>query len=257
MPAKLTVAQWRAAYLYGIPDTDPATGLSFPAAEYEYHLNVGYRTLEAMTDLAILPVEIEDERHDYYINDYQAWGWLRLFQNPTREVISIQGVYPSTNTVLTIPPEWIQLDPMVSHVQLVPAHGTLTQFIFTGSGTLIPTLFRYQTYVPQFWRINYIAGFPDDQIPTIINDAAAKIASMSVLNILGDLIGGVGVLGGSIGMDGLSQFVSMTKTATTAAFYSRVLQYRTELYGPSGTGGPGGMLHTIKRKYRGIRLINL
>lgn len=57
-------------------------------------------------------------------------------------------------------------------------------------------------------------------------------------------------------MDGLSQFISLTKTATTNAFYARVLAYRTDLFG-SGMGGPGSQIHLLKRKYRGIRTINL
>lgn len=257
MPAKLTVDEWKSRYLYGIPDKNPETGESFAEEDYQYHLDLGYKALEAALDISILPEDVTDERHDYYLEEYQAWGYIRVMKKPVLSVKSIEGKYPYFQTALTIPKEWIVVDNTTGIVNLMPVTGTLSQFIMTSGGQLLPHIFRYQSWVPRFWSISYTAGFDDGEIPMDLNDAAAKMACMSVLNILGDVVGGVGVLGSSIGMDGLSQFISLTKTATTSAFYSRILQYRTELMGPSGAGGPGGQLHTLKRRYRGIRLINL
>lgn len=255
MPAKLTVDEWKARYLYGIPDRDPNTGESFKTEDYEYHLTQGYRALELMLDIAILPAEIPDERHDYYIDDYRAWGYLRAQKRPIRKVTSLRGLYPYMKSVLTIPEEWIVADPVSGIVNIMPVSGTLSQFVMEAGGGLLPHLFRFQSYVPRFWSLTYEAGFEDGEIPDDINDAAAKLACISVLNILGDLVGGVGVLGSSIGMDGLSQFISLTKTATTSAFYGRILQYRTELFGAAGGTGPGGQLHFLKRKYHGIKMV--
>jgi hypothetical protein len=64
---------------------------------------------------------------------------------------------------------------------------------------------------------------PASEIPVDLNQAVVKLACMSVMNVLGDLIGGLRMLGSSVGMDGLSPFISMT---TTGALFSRVLQYR-------------------------------
>jgi hypothetical protein len=256
MPAKLTVAEWKSRYLHGIPDVNPSTGQPFAEEDYQYHLDLAYKSLEMALDIAILPIEITDERHDYHIEEYRSWGYIRTHKRPVQSVQTVEGKYPYYQTALRIPQEWIVLDPLTGIVNLIPAAGTLTQFIMTAGGQLLPHLFRYQSYVPRFWALSYTAGFPDGEIPEEINDAAAKMACMSVMNVLGDVVGGVGVLGTSIGMDGLSQFISLTKTATTSAFYSRVLAYRTDLWG-NGMGGPGSQIHMLKRKYRGIRMINL
>lgn len=256
MPAKLTIDQWKSIYLYGIPDVDPSSGIAFPDANYQYHLDYGYAALEMALDLSILPITITDERHDYYVEDYQQWGYIRLFKKPVVSITNLEGKYPYFSTSMVIPSEWITVDQNSGIVNLIPVSGSLSQFIMTGGGDIMPNLFRYQSHIPRFWSIDYTAGFATGAIPPEINDAAAKMACMSVLNILGDLIGGVGVLGSSIGLDGLSQFLSLTKTATTSAFYSRVLQYRTELFG-NGNPGPGSQIHLLKRRYRGIRLTNL
>lgn len=256
MPNQLDVATWRTNYLYGIPDVDPSTGTPFPEANYEYHLNMGYMALEMALDIAILPVTVSDERHDYYAADYAEWGYLRLFKKPVRTVTQLRGNYPVATSILTIPNEWLSVDPTTGVLNVIPVAGTVAGFILQAGGALLPELFRFQSHVPRFWGVDYEAGFADGQIPDVINDAAAKLACMSVLNVLGDLIGGVGVLGSSVGLDGLSQFVSLTKTATTSAFYSRILQYRTELFG-NGSGGPGSQIHLLKRKYRGLRVASL
>lgn len=256
MPAKLTVDEWKSRYLHGIPDVNPATNAPFAVEDYQYHLDLGYKTLETTLDISILPEEVVDERHDYYLEEYQMWGYIRAMKKPVLSVQAVAGKYPYFQTALTIPNEWIVIDKATGIVNLMPVTGTLSQFIMTSGGQLLPHIFRHQSYVPRFWSLSYTAGFEDGEIPMDLNDAAAKMACMSVMNVLGDVVGGVGVLGSSIGMDGLSQFISLTKTATTNAFYARVLAYRTDLFG-NGMGGPGSQIHLLKRKYRGIRMINL
>jgi hypothetical protein len=256
MPAKLSVLEWKARYLFGIPDTDPATSEPYPIEEYQYHLDLAYSYLTTLLDLPILPMTIVDERHDYYHDDYQNWAWLHLFQYPVLSITNIAGKFPQNPTAVTFPSEWAVVDKNAGHLQLVPTGGTISQFIIGNTGLFLPLLQR-GGYIPGFWSIDYTAGFAAGQIPMEINDAVAKIAAMSLCNILGDLLGGMGVLGASIGLDGLSQFISMTKTATTSGFYARILQYRTELFGVAGSMTPGSQLHAIKRKYKGIKLINL
>lgn len=256
MPKKLSVLEWKARYLFGIPDVNPADGQPFPIEDYQYHLDTAYTLLTTILDLPIVPETIPDEAHDYYADDYSHWAWLHVFRYPILTVNSISGKFPQNQSLITFPSEWLVVDKAAGHIQLLPTGGTISQYLI-GSTSLFLPLIERGGYIPGFWHVDYTAGFADGQIPMDLNDAVAKLATMSVCHVLGDLIGGVGVLGASIGLDGLSQFISMTKTATTSAFYSRVLQYRTELFGASGAVGPGSQIHVLKRRYKGIRLINL
>lgn len=254
---KLSVLEWKARYLYGVPDTDPATGEAFPVEDYQYHLDLGYQLLSSTLNMPILPSVVEDERHDYYASDYAQWAWIHLNHYPARRVLAIKGKFPQNDNVVEFPSTWAVLDGKAGHLQLVPSSGNISQWMIGQSGSFLPLLAR-GGYLPGFWSIDYEVGFEDGKIPIDVTDAAAKFATMSVCSILGDLLGGVGVLGGSIGLDGLSQFVSLTKTATTSGFYSRILQYRTDLFGSAGGGiSPGSQLHTLKRRYVGIRMSNM
>jgi hypothetical protein len=209
-----TVAAWKRAYLFGLPDKHPETGDPFDLEDYQLHLDLAYDLAEHFLDVVIKPRTITDERQDYYVDQYQAWGYLRTLKRPVRSFTSLKGVYPANATVIDFPIEWVNWD-QHGTLNLIPASGTIANFIFTSGGIYLPHLIGFNGFVPRFFSLNYVAGFPDGEIPHVINDLVAKLACISVMNVLGDLIGGVGVLGGSVGMDGLSQFLSMTKTATT------------------------------------------
>jgi hypothetical protein len=254
MPAKLTVAEFKQRYLFGVPDVDPSTGDNWPTAAYQYHIDLGYATLSRLLDIAILPETVVAEQHDYYADDYERWNWLHLFRHPVVSVTQVAGKFPQSQDPVIFPTEWLVTDSLAGHIQMIPTGGTISQFMIGSTSLFLPLLQR-GGYIPGFWRVDYSAGFAEDAIPMEINDAACALATMSVCNILGDLIGGVGVLGGSIGLDGLSQFISLSKTATTNALYSKALAYRQWFYGEKDPRQ--GQLHILKRTYAGIKLLNL
>lgn len=254
MPSKVTVEQFKARYLFGVPDVDPATGNSFSNDSYQYHIDLAYATLTRLLDIAILPETVIQEKHDYYSDDYERWNWLHAYRHPIISVEQITGKFPQSDEPIIFPSEWVVFDALAGHIQQIPTGGTISQFML-GSTTLFLPLLQRGGYIPGFWRLDYTAGFADDTIPMEINDAVCALAVMSVCNILGDLIGGVGVLGGSVGLDGLSQFISLSKTATTNALYSKALAYRQWLYGSADPRQ--GQIHILKRTYTGLKLLNL
>ena len=66
-------------------------------------------------------------------------------------------------------------------------------------------------------------------VPADIKRAIGYKASLLPLDIAGDLIGGAGVANYSISLDGLSQNLGTTSSATNSGFGSRVLQFEREL----------------------------
>ena len=69
----------------------------------------------------------------------------------------------------------------------------------------------------------------DHHIPATIMHVAGMWASMWCLNTAGDLIVGAGVASKSTGVDGLSQSVSTTSSATNAGYGSRIIQYKKDI----------------------------
>ena len=72
-------------------------------------------------------------------------------------------------------------------------------------------------------------GWQIDAIPNNIKQAIGQIAAMLPLDIAGDLIAGAGIASSSIGMDGISQSIATTSSATNAGYGSRIIQFRKEL----------------------------
>ena len=56
-----------------------------------------------------------------------------------------------------------------------------------------------------------------------------KLATFGPLGIAGDLILGAGIAAQSIGVDGLSQSISSTSSATNAGYGARIIQYQKEI----------------------------
>ena len=71
------------------------------------------------------------------------------------------------------------------------------------------------------WSVN-------DVDPLIVR-AAQLLSAMLPLNIAGDLLLGAGIASQSISIDGLSQAVASTASATSAGYGARLINFNTEL----------------------------
>lgn len=68
-----------------------------------------------------------------------------------------------------------------------------------------------------------------DGVPENMKEYVYKMASVSILEKVGQLIAGAGVSGGSIGLDGLSQALNLTKAANASAFAATCTDYKNDL----------------------------
>ena len=88
---------------------------------------------------------------------------------------------------------------------------------------------RFQ-YIPDYWRVQYITGWDVDQMPMDLINLLGKLAALSPLGIAGDLILGIaGVSGQSLSIDGLSQSINTTASATSSGYSARILEYLKEI----------------------------
>ena len=66
-------------------------------------------------------------------------------------------------------------------------------------------------------------------MPMDLINLTGKLATFGPLGIAGDLILGAGIAAQSIGVDGLSQSISSTSSATNAGYGARIIQYQKEI----------------------------
>ena len=82
--------------------------------------------------------------------------------------------------------------------------------------------------IGSYWRVGYITGFGCSELPYDILEVIGKTASMNIFNMLGDIILGAGIASQSISIDGLSQSISSTASATSAGYGARLINYNKE-----------------------------
>jgi len=242
----LSVAQLKAIYLFGIDLTNDRNE-PYPEIMFRWGIRYAIAWLERELDIKIRPTPLV-ERYDYYRNDYQAWTFIRLRQAPIVKVNSVKVKWPSDETVIEFDPAWIQVRKEEGQVNIVPTSGTLSQVLLTAGGSFLPLIAAGRDFVPNILEVDYVAGFGEGEVPMDLRETIGKMAAFGPLNIAGDLIVGAGIASQSVGIDGLSQSINTTSSATNAGYGARLVQYNREIK---------NILPTLKRYYKGIRLAAL
>ena len=84
--------------------------------------------------------------------------------------------------------------------------------------------------IPDYWNYQYITGFDFEHMPWDLLGVVGKLATFGPLNIAGDLIlGSAGIASQSLSIDGLSQSISTTASATNAGYGARLINYQKEI----------------------------
>lgn len=221
----LSVNELKNTFLFGIDLTDDA-GNPMPDTLFELYIDSAIALVEGKLDIQLACEVIEDERHDYYVQEYNKFVWFKTFKAPIQSVQSVQLVLPTEQPVINYLPEWIHFDKHAGHIEIVPGAG---QIVLGQTGAFLPVVFGGQDYLPQALRISYTAGYDPDKIPADLKEAIGMLASFGPLGIAGDLILGAGIAGETLSLDGLTQTIQTTSSATNSGYGARLVQYRAQL----------------------------
>lgn len=221
----ITVSELKKRYFHGVKILDEDNN-ELEDDVYEDAINQAISWLEHELEIDLTPTD-RTERYDLRSIDYTNWSYIRLRQFPVLRIDSFKALFPGNQQLIEFPPEWVRLYNETGEVSLVPTAGTISQYFITSSGVL-PHLIG-SAHVPQFFEIKYITGFDYDSIPYIINKAIGLRAAIDIFDIAGDLIVGAGIANYSLGVDGLSQSVGTTSSATNAGYGARILSYGKQL----------------------------
>ena len=238
----VTIEEIKAAYLFGL-DLTQDDGTPFPDIVYEMAIKSAVSWLEHQLDISILPKFIDDERLDYYQEDYPKFIWLKLDHKPVIGVDAVSMVLPGSNVARVYPQEWLSVHKLSGQVQIVP--GDIGSIAAMRGGDWYP-LHTSHRLIPDVFRVKYSAGFNEGEVPWDIKDLVGKIASFGPLNIAGDLLGGAGIASQNISLDGLSMGFNTTSSATNAGYGARLVQYNKEIK---------AMIPTLRRYYNGAGMV--
>jgi len=224
----ISAAEVREIFLFGV-DLSDDDGNEMSDTLIEFYIRSAQDWFERELGGLILFERSFDESHDYYINDYTAYSFIKLFHYPVTCVDSVGVQYPLATSVLEFDPTWYRVDGTGAQVNLVPTSGTFSSILLSQGGSFLPLLYSGIQYVPTIFKVEYKAGFPPGRVPPEIINIIGKKAAMGPLNIAGDLIAGAGIASKSISLDGLSQSIGTTSSATNAGYGARIIQYNKEI----------------------------
>lgn len=253
----LSVEELKTNYLFGLDLTDDA-GNPYPDSLYAFFIKNAVNWLEIKLDLPIKRTEIEEERHDYYREDYDKYIWVELDFYPVIQIDEVKLVLPGESTVQVYEEDWIHIQREMGQLQMLPGTGTAGSILLGAAGSWIPIIYGNNKFIPDAFRVKYVAGFGKptggvsnsgnpkiNEVPPIITELVGKVASFGPLNIAGDLLGGAGIASQSLSIDGLSQSFATTSSATNAGYGARILAYGKEIK---------EQLPTLQRYYKGLRM---
>ncbi len=227
----LSPEEVREKYMWGVSVKD-GNGTEIPDSVLEAYIR------EAQTELSnFLNLKIEKqvivETLDFRQEDFRRWGYVHC----TYPVICPLTLTGFLNTVkqITYPPEWLSSRKINNSGELhhrnlyvVPAGNSTAHSSAVIYSGIIPQLGVIgSSHIPNFWEVKYVTGF--DRAPKDIIAAIGKMASINMFHIAGDLILGAGIASFSLGIDGLSQSISTTSSATNAGYGARILGYVNDL----------------------------
>ena len=238
----MSVEELKTNYLFGV-DLSDDNGNEFPDSMFQFYIKSAVSWLEKRLDVPMRPLVIEDERHDFFRQDYRKWVWLQLLNKPVIAVDEIKLVLPTNQEVITYSNDCIFVDKTSGQVNIIPGSG---QVLLGSAGAWLPLLYGWVDFLPDVFRVRYTAGFEKGKIPDDLRDLAGKIAALGPLNLAGDLVFGAGLAAESVSLDGLTTAIQTTQSPTNAGYGARIVEYWREIK---------HVMPELRRYYQGMRMI--
>lgn len=221
-------------YLYGIT-IQAGDGTTFSNDSLRYYIESAQREVESFFNLRLVKQFISQEKLTFYRADYWQ-SFPILFTNyPVREAKSLTGRFNNLEQI-SYPTQWL-----TTHQNSYGIHKRRVSIVPTGSAVAtanaevilsgLTTQLGSQHFqmIPDYWDFQYITGFDIETFPMDLMNLVGKLACFGPLNIAGDLILGAGIASQSIGVDGLSQGISSTSSATNSGYGARITAYQKEI----------------------------
>ena len=221
-------------YLYGIK-IQAGDGTAFSQESMRFYIQAAQKEIENFFNLKLVKQFISLEKLTFYRADYWQ-SFPILFTNyPVNEPISLTGRFNQLEQI-SYPTQWLtctknsygQYKRRISIVPTGTAVATANaEVILSGLTTQLGSQHFYM--IPDYWDLQYITGFDLDHLPMDLLNLVGKLATFGPLGIAGDLILGAGIASQSLSVDGLSQSIGSTSSATNAGYGARIIQYQKEI----------------------------
>lgn len=240
----MSIDTLKKTYLFGVSLLDD-DGNAMTDEMMIFYIKSAQEWFQREINIRLLPTAIVGEAHDYYYTDLINNGFLRLFQKPVRSMSRYAITFPLTDSAIEFDTRWFRVDSVSGMVNVIPGRGAIDSFLSNfGQGSLLAAY--GDEYVPFAVTIDYVAGFEVGKVPGDILDVIGMQASLGILDIAGDLLGGAGIASKSLSLDGLSESISTTSSPENSGYGARVRQYTKQI---------DARMATLRTSYGGISMV--
>ena len=162
-----------------------------------------------------------EDAYDFKKIQWINYGFLQLRYRP---IISIEAAafYSAWDTKVLEILDWIRVYHKSGQIHIYPRGSTVWGKGYVGSGLMAISPQIFSGNFPQAFKIDYTTGYQNsDYVPKDLRNAIGMLVSAWVLEIIG---GGMnpGIASSSIGLDGLSESISLTQSASSTIFGARI-----------------------------------
>ena len=230
----LSSAELFSNYLYGINIT-ANDGTSFADENLDFYIEAAQREIENYFNLRFQKQLIETETLAFNRKDYFQIFPILSTNFPVNKPMSLIGMLNKMEQTV-YPQQWLT-NQLTNYVQFmrrisVVPNGASTakanaDIILTGITAQLG-IQRFDN-IPDYWNIQYITGFDIENLPMDLINIVGMTASFGPLGIAGDLILGAGIASQSLSVDGLSQSIGSTASATNSGYGARIILYQNQI----------------------------
>jgi len=225
-----SAAELMAIYMYGSRVRD-RSGQSFLTSSIEHFVKAAQQEIEKYLGIKILK-EVIEERVDFYQDEYRNWNYITVAY-PVNQPFELIGFLANTRQV-KYPKEWLSSrktnDGFTFFRRIFTVPAQTTEPLGVGGQTILfhgvlpyTNMLGYQT-IPNYWNVVYVTGY--DKLPYDLLEIIGKLAAIGVMHVGGDIgLGMPGLASYSLSLDGLSQSISTTNSATSALYGARYKAY--------------------------------
>lgn len=232
----ITPTQLQNRHLFGIPLVsamkDPITNRAMVMTPEMLKdvIDRAVSMLEIDTGVDIFPTRVQ-EKHPFDRHEFESWGYLRVKRRPVATIDKLTITPASGVDVFEVPQSWIETAYLpTGQINLVPilVNQGATGASATGN-ILFLQLLQARPWMPALWLVEYTSGFPNGQIPRIVNELIGVYAAIEVLSLLGSTY--AKSTGHSLGIDSMSQSVSTPGPQLFETRIAMLKEKRTGLIG--------------------------
>jgi hypothetical protein len=241
-----------ALYFYGININNAVDGSKIDDYSTRTFIMAAQQEIEKYLDIKLFP-KLISEKVDYYRDDYNnSFPFFRV-SLPVRKIRSLTGMLNGIEQ-MRYPGEWLQCretndGTYYRQFSVIPNGSSI---VADANVILIGITAQYglRSYpqIPNYWSCQYETGYEIDKIPFDLINIIGMLSAIPVLAIAGDIVLGAGVSSQSLGIDGLSQSVSLSKSAENSAYGARIKEYKSAI---------NTSISRLKRYYKGITMVSL